>query len=87
MKIITGKMLFTQTSEPIAGYIVEGSETEFLGCTIRKRSFPVLSENFQPTGKRYKRWEIVQGNCSWFSASIYEAQQKALELRGKEIDS
>lgn len=80
IRIIPGKMIFTQTREPIMGYVVEGSETEFLGLTIRKRSLPILGKDFQPTKERYERWEVVQGNRSWFFDSLYEAEQKVLEL-------
>lgn len=85
VKIIPGKMFFTETSEPIGGYVIEGTESVFLDFIIRRRSLPKLGDNFKPTGERYELWEVCRSNKSLFSKNEFEAYLKAVDWLNGDI--
>jgi len=84
IKTITGELFFTETKESISGYILPKSEVKCESpYSLRKRSLPILDNNFQPTNKRYELWEVVLGNASFFFKSLVEAEIAILESVGQ----
>jgi len=82
IKVFPGKLIFTSTKESISGKVVDGSEGNFLGYTIRQRVLPKLDGNFQPTKETYKLWEAQWGNQSWFADTLFGIQMRVIELGG-----
>jgi len=82
LRVFPGKLIFTSTKESISGKVVEGSESIFLGYTIRQRVLPKLDDNFQPTRETYKLWEAQWGNQSWFADTLFGIQMRIIELGG-----
>jgi len=82
IKVFPGELIFTSTKESIFGKVVGGTESTFLGYTIRQRLQPKLDSNFQPTRETYKVWEARWGNQSWFADTLYGIQMRVLELGG-----
>ncbi len=86
LKIFPGKLIFTSTRKSILGKVVEGSESVFLGYTIRQRILPELDSKLRPTKKTHKVWEIQWGNQSWFEDTLFATQMRVLELGGWRIE-
>ena len=84
--VFPGRFTFTSTKERILGEVVKGSESTFLGYTIRQRILPKLDSKFRPTKKSYKRWEVQWGDHSWFEDTLYGVQMRVLELGGWRIE-
>ena len=82
MKVFPGKLIFTSTKESISGKVVEGTESIFLGYTIRQRILPKLDGNFKPTKETYRLWEARWDDQSWFADTLYGIQMRILELGG-----
>ena len=86
MKVFPGKLIFTSTRESILGKVVEGTESNFLGYTIRQRLLPRLDKHLQPTKGTYKMWEAQWCDQSWFADTLYGIQMRILELGGWKIE-
>lgn len=82
VRVFPGKPIFISTKESILGKVVEGSESTFLGYTIRQRILPRLDKHFQPTKETYKLWEACWEDQSWFARTLYGIQMRVLELGG-----
>jgi len=82
IRVFPGELIFTSAKESILGKVVEGSESTFLGYTIRQRIQPKLDSNFQPTRETYKVWEAMWGSQSWFADTLFGIQMRVIELGG-----
>ena len=74
--------IFISTKESILGKIIEGTESTFLGYSLRQRLLPRLDSKLQPTKETYTRWEAQWGHQSWFADTLYGIQMRVLELGG-----
>ena len=78
IRIVVGKLAFSQTNEPIMGRRIPNTEERFLGFLLYKRRLPLLKD-FKPCGGYYEMWEAVEGNRSWFFDTKIEAENFAMD--------
>jgi len=82
VRVFPRSPIFISTKESILGKVIEGTESTFLGYSIRQRLLPRLDSRFQPTKETYTRWEAQWGDQSWFTDTLYGIQMRVLELGG-----
>ncbi len=82
VRIFPREFILTSTREKLLGRVIGGTESTFLGYSIRQRIVPKLDRYFQPTKETYRIWEVRWGSDSWFADTLYGVQLRVLELGG-----
>ena len=83
IRIIPGKMIFTQSTKSMSGHAIPGTERVVGEYIIQKRALPKIGKNFEILEEEYERWEVILGNQSWYYKTLAEAELAALEGIGQ----
>ena len=86
VRVFPGSPIFISTKESVLGKVIEGTESTFLGYSIRQRLLPRLDSRLQPTKETYTLWEAQWGVQSWFADTLYGIQMRVLELGGWRLE-
>jgi len=80
--IIPGELFFKTSTRSISGEAIPGTLEPCGDYLIQKRRLPKIDHNFEITKETYERWEVINGNHSFFFESKLEAELAALEHIG-----